>query len=466
MSSDLFTSPLYTHFVSNYAQPTGPDLLARTEPFFEWQDARRHAGLWPYSRSLDTPARAAGAVRSETGVGAVGLNFLSQDYLGLSTHPMVIETAHRAIREHGLHSSGSGMLSGNSSATLALESAVGEALETPHVALFPTGWAAGFGTINALVKPDDHVVMDTLAHACLQTGANAATRNVVRFRHLDNEALRRHLRKIRSRDTTNGILVISEGLFSMDSDVPPIEEMQAICHEYSATLLLDVAHDFGALGPRGTGSIGAQGMLGKVDLVMGVFSKTFSANGGFLATRSPAVRQFIRVFGSPHIFSTGMSPLGAAVARESLRIVRSPEGDTLRASLMAATTTLRGELNRRGIETIGDPSAVVPVAVGDAPVARLAARAIFERGVFVNMVEYPAVPISGSRFRMQVMASHTPGQAYAAASVVADAIHEARDLVEGPRPLAVPVASLLREPVQAIEEPVRAPEDATLVSAF
>jgi glycine C-acetyltransferase len=450
MSSDSFTSPLYTHFVSNYANPVGPDLLARTEPFFEWQDARRNAGLWPYSRSLDNSPRPACTVRSETGAGGLGLNFVSQDYLSLSTHPRVMEAAQRALHEHGLHSAGSGMLSGNSNATLALEEALADALQMPHVALFSTGWGAGFGTITALVKPDDYVVMDTLAHACLQSGAAAATHNVVRFRHLDNEAVRRHLRKIRSRDTQNGILVVTEGLFSMDADVPRIEELQSICHEWGATLLVDIAHDFGAMGPGGTGSIGAQGMLGKVDLVIGAFSKTFASNGGFLATRSPAVRQFVRVFGSPHIFSAGLSPLSAAVVTESLRVVRSAEGDELRERLLDAIGTLRTELNRRGIGTLGGPSPVVPVAVGDAPVARLAARTIFERGVFVNLVEYPAVPIRGSRFRMQVMAGHTPGQARAAASVVADAIHEARDVVEGPRPLAIPVPAL---PEPARSEP-------------
>lgn len=428
---ELFESPLYTHFVSHYAQPTGPDLLGRTEAFYEWQDARRNAGLWPYSRSLDAAPRPACGVHSESGAGATGLNFLSQDYLSLSTHPDVVEAAHRTLRDHGLHSAGSGMLGGNSSLSLVLENALAETLETPHVALFSTGWGAGFGTITALVRPDDYVVMDTLAHACLQTGAAAATRNVVRFRHRDNEAVRRHLKKIRARDTQNAILVVTEGLFSMDSDVPAIEELQAICHAWGATLLVDVAHDFGAMGPRGTGSVGAQGMLGKVDLVMGAFSKTFASNGGFLATRSAAVRQFVRVFGGPHIFSNALSPVSAAVVTEALRIVRSAEGDRLRATLFENISTLRGELDRRGVEALGDPSPVVPVVVGDAPVARVAAKMIFDRGVFVNLVEYPAVPIRGSRFRMQVMAGHSLEQARAAAAVVAGAIHEAREIVDG-----------------------------------
>ena len=426
-----FETSLFTHFVSNYAQPSGRDLLARTEPFFDWQDARRREGLWPYSRSLEAAPRAACAVRSETGTGATGLNFLSQDYLSLSTHPEVLQAAHRALRDHGLHSAGSAMLGGNTAPSLVLENALAEALETPHVALFSTGWGAGFGTITALVGPDDHVVLDTLSHACLQTGAAAATKNVVRFRHRDNEAVRRHLRKIRSRDAEHAILVVTEGLFSMDSDVPAIEELQEICREWGATLLVDQAHDLGAMGPRGTGSVGAQEMLGKVDLVMGAFSKTFASNGGFLATRSPAVRQFVRVFGGPHIFSNAMSPVSAAVVREALRIVRSEEGDRLRASLSGSIGALRGELERRGIEALGEPSPVVPVVVGDAPIARVAAKLIFERGVFVNLVEYPAVPIRGSRFRMQVMAGHSEEQARAAAAVVAGAIHEARAIVHG-----------------------------------
>jgi glycine C-acetyltransferase len=428
---DLFTSSLYTNFLSQYAQPTGPDLLSRTETFFEWQEARRQQGLWPYSRSLDAAPRPSCGLHSETGAGISGLNFLSQDYLSLSTHPHVLEAAHRTLRDHGLHSAGSAMLGGNSSLSLVLEQAVGEALDAPHVALFSTGWGAGFGTITALVRPDDYVVMDTLAHACLQSGAAAATKNVIRFRHRDNEAVRRHLRKIRSRDAQNSILVVTEGLFSMDSDVPAIDELQAICREWGATLLVDVAHDFGAMGPGGTGSIGAQEMLGRVDLVVGAFSKTFASNGGFMATRSPAVRQFVRVFGGPHIFSNALSPVSAAVVTEALRIVRSEEGYRLRAALSENIATLRAELHRRGVEALGVPSPVVPVVVGDAPVARVAAKMIFERGVFVNLVEYPAVPVRGSRFRMQVMAGHSLEQARAAAAVVAGAIHEARHLVDG-----------------------------------
>jgi len=428
---DLFGSELFTHHVGTYAQPAGPDLLGRTEAFFAWQDARRERGLWPYSRSLDYGPGAECVVRSESGVAVAGLNFASQDYLGLSSHPAVAEAAHRAIREFGPHSAGSGMFVGNTTPSLRLEEALGEALEAPHVALFSTGWGAGFGTITALVRPGDHVVLDSLSHACLQTGAAAATRNVHRFRHLDNEGVRERLREIRASDAGCGILVVTEGLFSMDSDVPRIEELQAICREWGATLLVDVAHDLGALGPRGTGSIGAQEMLGKVDLVLGAFSKTFASNGGFLATRSPAVRQYVRVFGGPHIFSNALSPVQAEVVREALDIVRSDEGDVLRERLLDNVHVLRDALAGRGIHCLGMPSAVVPVPIGDTPTARVAGRLLSERHVFANLVEYPAVPVKGSRFRMQVMATHTEAQVLEAAAVVADVIAEARGIAAG-----------------------------------
>lgn len=430
----LLDTDLFAHHIGTYANPTGPDLLARVEPFFEWQERRRQTGTWPYSRALDGAPTAAGGFRSESGARYRGLNFASQDYLSLSTHPAVVEAAHRAIAEHGLHSAGSAMLGGNTVPSLALEEALGEHLHAPHVALFSTGWGAGFGAIAGLVRPADHVVMDELAHACLQQGAMAATRHVSRFRHLDTERLRDRLREIRAGDARNGILVVSEGLFSMDSDVPALAEIQAACREWGATLLVDVAHDLGQLGPRGTGTIGAQGLLGTVDLVVGAFSKTLGTNGGFLATGSEAVRQFVKMFGGPHIFSNALSPVQAAVAGAALKVVRSAEGDALRGRLRGNVDALRGALEAEGLRCYGEPSAVVPVAVGDNAVARVAGKLLLERGVAANLVEYPAVPRSSARFRMQVMAGHSIAQARAAATVVAEAVADARDMLRAPEP--------------------------------
>ena len=393
-------------------------------------DARRSEDVWPYSRSLDAAPGPVCAIRNEAGVLAHGINYASQDYLSLASHPAIAEAAIQAIRDFGPHSAGSAMLLGNTKASLLLEQSLAEMVQMEHVMLFPTGWGAGYGTITGLVRKSDHIVMDQLAHACLQSGAYAATRNVRRFPHLDNEAVRAKLRNIRQVDNENGILVVTEGLFSMDADYPDLIELQAICHEFGATLLVDVAHDFGAMGPGGSGTIGAQGMLGKVDLVMGAFSKTFASNGGFLASNSGAVKQFVKMYGGPHIFSNALSPVQATIVRTAIEIIRSGEGHALRDRLKLAISALRSALSARGLECIGTNSPIVPVLVGQEKIARIAAAIAFQQEVFFNQVEFPAVPIGGARFRMQVMAAHTESHAQEAARVVAESIAMARQIAD------------------------------------
>jgi glycine C-acetyltransferase/8-amino-7-oxononanoate synthase len=415
--------------VAHFARLSGSNLLTRTESFLRWQDMRRAAEVWPYSRGITGLAGACAGVRAENGRTTEGANFASTDYLALTSHPAIHEAAIAAIRTYGTHSPSSPMLQGNTDLSLELEAELGALVGMEHVVLFSTGWAAGFGSISGLVRPNDHIVMDNLAHACLQQGAQAATANVHRHEHLNVDAVRELLHGIRMNDARNGILVISEGLFSMDSDYPDLARLQAVCREYEATLLVDVAHDLGAMGPGGTGQIGQQNLLGQIDLVMGAFSKTFATNGGFLATNSRAVKHYVKTFGGPHIFSTAMSPVQAAAALEAVRIVRSAEGDQLRADLALAVDILREQLALCGIACMGEPTAIVPVAIGSEKVARLASAALFDRHVFANLVEFPAVAVGAARFRMQVMATHTREQLRQGARAVHEAIHQANCLL-------------------------------------
>lgn len=181
-----------------------------------------------------------------------------------------------------------------------------------HVVLFPCGWGAAFGAVTALVRADDHIAMDRLARASLQTGAAAAAGKICLIEHLSYAALRAALQDIRSTDSSNGILVITEGLFPMDSDTSDLRAMQAIAREFRATLMVDIAHDFGSHGPDGTGTIGREEMLGAIDIVMGSFSKTFASNGGVVATRYAGAHAFIEAFGGTDAFSNAMSPVQIA----------------------------------------------------------------------------------------------------------------------------------------------------------
>jgi glycine C-acetyltransferase len=422
------TNPL-RYSIANFARPYGDDLLGRTEAYYNWQQSRHRAGLFPYSHALDRAPAPRTRITHADGRTFDGVNFASQDYLSLTSHPAIHEAVRETLREFGPHSAGAAVLNGNTRLSLELERAIGEMLQTEHVLLFPTGWGAGYGAIVGLVREDDHIVMDELAHACLQSGARAATKNIIHFKHLDNDAVAATLADIRSRDITNGIMVITEGLFSMDSDSPDLPRLQEICRQYKATLLVDVAHDLGAVGEGGTGHIGRQGMIGKIDLVMGSFSKTFASNGGFLATHSPAVRQFVKCYGGPHTFSNALSPLQAGVVLTAIRIVRSPEGGRLRADLLAAVNSLRDEFLAHGITCMGSPSPIVPVPVGSEAAARIAAALLFEEKVFANLVEFPAVRVGTARIRVQVMSSHTEEHVSEAVPVIVRCIQRAKDLV-------------------------------------
>ena len=405
----------------DFRVPQGRDLLARIEGFYAWQDCRRTSGLWPFSRSTETGVSAECAARDDSGRNFVGVNFASQDYLSLSSHDAVKRIAAETLHRYGVHSAGSAALVGNTSHSVKLERRIADFLQMPEAIVYPTGWAAGYGIIRGLVRSSDHIVMDMLSHTCLQEGANASTRNIYQFRHNDLTHCEHWLKTIRAKDAENGIMVVTESLFSMDSDTPNLEAMQALCHSYGATLVVDVAHDLGALGPGGRGHIGAQGMLGKIDVIMGSFSKTFASNGGFVACRNRALKEYLRFYSPSCTFSNALSPVQAATILKAFDIVESAEGDRLRAGLMRNVLELRARVQERGMEVYGDPSAIVCVKMGSEALARLVSRRLPSLGLIANLVEYPAVPKGAARFRMQVMALHTSENIAAAVARLAEA---------------------------------------------
>jgi len=252
---------------------------------------------------------------------------------------------------------------------------------------------------------------------------------VHRARHLSTDAFVRQLRRIRTTDTENAILVVTEGIFSMDGDSPDLQALQDACLDYEATLLVDVAHDLGAVGPGGTGTLGLQGLVGKVDLVIGSFSKVFASNGGFAATSSASIREYLRPYAASHTFSNALSPPQCATVLTELEIVRSSEGDVLRQGLRGVAQVLREALAAAGVRCLGKPGPLVPAFLGPEGAGRITAALCFDHGVFANLVEYPAVSVGASRFSMQLMATHTRAQAQSAAEVVGWAYHFAKQLL-------------------------------------
>lgn len=386
------------------------NLLDRQTPLTEWLDTRYKKHVDPFSKSTEGPILAECKAQDRLGRSYEGVNMASQDYLSLASHPAVKEAAKQAIEAYGVHSAGSPALMGNTTASVKLEKRIADFVQMDDCTVFATGWAAGYGIIKTLVSPKDHIVIDYLSHASLQEGARNATKNVHLFAHLSLSSLERKLKKVRTDNPDVGILIVTESLFSMDSDTPDIKAHQELANQYNATLVVDVAHDLGCMGPTGRGILEMQEMLGKVDVVMGSFSKTFASNGGFVASNHHALKLGLRYGCGPLCFSNAISPVQASVVLEALDIIESDEGKKLREKLMRNILHLRATLTKREYTLIGEPSAIVPVVLGDTRISRLITRRTLELGGLVNLVEYPAVAKNGSRHRLQVMANHTEEQ--------------------------------------------------------
>lgn len=425
------------------------DLLERWEqPGIWWQERVEHK-IDPYQKYSTTRVSNFIEGAHRDGTPFRGHNFASQDYLSLASHPDLMKAAIKAIETYGLHSAGSAALMGNTALSVALEKRLASFLGYEDVIVFPIGWAAGYGAVKTLVKPHDHVVIDILAHACLQEAAHDATDNVHVHSHLNTRAVESRLARIRRDDENCGILVITETLFSMDSDIPDIPALQEICDRHNATLLVDCAHDLGSLGATGRGILEDFDMVGKVDILVGAFSKSFASMGGFVAVNNKGFRFGLRGQCGPSTFTNAMSPIQAATVLAALDLVEGEEGKQRRERLMHNSLRLRAGLEEAGFEVLGKPSAVVPMLIGEILLARLMTRYAVDFGGIVNLVEHPAVAKNACRWRLQVMADHTDEQIDAMIEIAEKAREMAEMHIEwlsandnsGVAPVAVPPAA-------------------------
>jgi len=425
----------------------GEDLLRRFDAPHDWCEERLARGYDPYQKSLDGSVSTRVRARLRDGTSLSGVNLASQDYLSLANCSRVRAAAVAAIQSEGVHSAGSAALMGLTASANSLERELAAFTGYQDCTLFPIAWAAGYGVITALVRPHDHVVIDVLAHACLQEGARSATPNVHKFSHLNLSAVERCVRRIRKESPHAGILVVTETLFSMDSDSPQLAQLQALCRRHNATLLVDCAHDLGAWGQSGRGVLEEQGLVGGVDLLMGSFSKVFGSTGGFVCSNSKSLKWGLRYRCGPSTFTNAMSPIQAAVARASLQVIQSEEGVARRARLARNVMHLRSRLSELGYRVLGRPSAVVPVIVGDVAYGRILTKHTLRRGGIVNLVEYPAVSAKTSRLRLQVMADHTSVDIEEFVSILcaaaADARHEYNSFAPPPPLEGVPPESMI-----------------------
>jgi 8-amino-7-oxononanoate synthase len=341
------------------------------------------------------------------------VNFSSNDYLGLASHPEIASAMAEAAQRWGTGSTASRLICGTSTEHAALEEELAAAKGTEAALVFSTGVAAATGTIPALVGRGDVVILDKLAHACLIDGVHASGAKMRVFPHNDLAKLESHLRWARETHPTGRHLIVTESVFSMDGDLAPLREIVELKDRHGAILFLDEAH---AVGVRGRGAQGLAGELGladRIEIQMGTLGKALGVSGGYIAGSRPLI-DFLINRARSFIFSTAPSPAIAAASRASLRIVQSPEGDALRTRLQE---NLR--LFADAIKAKLPPSAIMPLILGGEERAMSEGARLQEAGFFVPAIRYPTVPRKTARLRITFSAAHAPGQIGALAEALA-----------------------------------------------
>jgi 8-amino-7-oxononanoate synthase len=420
--------------------PTRIDVFAKAREHerSEILRAAREQDLVPYFRLIESPAMP--VVEME---GAERVMLGSNNYLGLTADERVQKGAMDALTRYGTGLTGSRLLNGTTPLHLDLEREIADWMGAEDAIVFTTGHQANIGTLGTILGPGDTVVADSGDHASILDGCILSRAKLRPFRHNRLDLLAKQLKKAEA--DGGGILVVVDGVFSMEGDLAPLNEIADLCAAHGARLMVDEAHGAGVLGARGAGASELLGVEDRVDLRMGTFSKSLASCGGFVAGPADVI-EFLRIQSRAFLFTASAVPAALGAALAALRVVRSDEGPGLLAAVLDNARYLRDGLEEHGFRVVrpqqlpdgGDVvTPIVPVEVGDDWQAALLWRALYDAGVFVNTALHPAVPPGGALLRTSVMATHdraTLDRALTAFSIVKDDFEAEHGPLPGPLP--------------------------------
>ena len=379
---------------------------ARTHERKEQLEAAKEADLLPYFRLIESQA---GPVVEMEGRQTIMLG--SNNYLGLTGDPRVKAAARDALEHYGTALTGSRFMNGTIPLHVELEREIADWMGTEDALVFTTGYQANLGTIGTILGPGDTVICDSGDHASILDGCRLSGAKLRPFRHNQMDKLERMLE--RGVNDGGGVLVVVDGVFSMEGDLCPVPDVLELTERYGVRLMVDEAHAVGVLGATGAGSCELYGVADRVDLRMGTFSKSLASCGGFIAGPADVV-EFLKIASRPFMFTAAAVPAAVGAALEAVRICRA-EGGPLFEKLLANASYLRRGFADLGLRVV-DPgrlpdgseatTPVVPVVVGEDWQAVLLWKALFDAGVYTNVALHPAVPPGGALLRTSLMATH------------------------------------------------------------
>ncbi len=354
------------------------------------------AGLYNRIRTLGSPQGAWLTVD-----GKRVLNFCSNNYLGLANHPRMLEAARAAMERFGLGPAAVRTIAGTMELHLELERRMAAFKGVESTISLQSGFTANLATIPALVGKEDAIFSDELNHASIIDGSRLSGAQIIRYAHCDPLDLKRLLEEQRSK--FHRALVITDGVFSMDGDVAPLDQIYDVVKQFDAVLMVDDAHGEGVLGKGGRGIVDHYGLHGKVDVEVGTLSKAFGVVGGVVAG-NPLVVEWLRQRGRPFLFSSAMTVPDTAACIAALDILE--ESTALVDKLWENTRVFKAEMKLMGFDTGKSVTPITPVMLGEASLAQQFSRELFENGVFGMALGFPTVPKGKARIRVMISASH------------------------------------------------------------
>ncbi|WP_119065237.1 glycine C-acetyltransferase [Aggregatilinea lenta] len=357
----------------------------------------KEKGLFNTIRSLSSPQGAWLTVD-----GKRVLNFSSNNYLGLANHPRLIDAAKQAMDVYGLGPGAVRSIAGTMDIHLKLEERLAEFKRVESTITFQSGFTANLATIPALVSKDDLIFSDELNHASIIDGCRLSRAEIIRYAHGDVADLRRQIEA--AKDRPGRRLIITDGVFSMDGDIAPLPAICAVAEEYSILLMVDDAHGEGVLGEGGRGIVDHFKLHGRVDVEIGTLSKAFGAVGGVVAGRR-VVTDWLRQRGRPFLFSSAMTVPDAAACLAAVDLLE--ESTELVDRLWSNADYFKQQMNALGFDTGHTETPIVPVMLGEAPLAQQFSKRLFEEGVFAMAIGFPTVPMGKARIRVMNSATHT-----------------------------------------------------------
>jgi glycine C-acetyltransferase len=389
----------------------------------------RRAGTFKEERHIDSPQAAhiqAGPLGAPAGE---VLNFCANNYLGLADHPELVGAAKRALEERGFGMASVRFICGTQDAHLALERRVSEFLGTEDTILFSSCFDANGGVFEAILGPEDAVVSDALNHASIIDGIRLCKAARFRYANRDMGELEARLCEAGSMNEGVGarrILVVTDGVFSMDGYLAPLREICDLAERYGAMVMVDDSHAVGFMGATGAGTPEHAGVSERVDIYTGTFGKALGgASGGYVSGRAEIVAM-LRQKARPYLFSNSVAPMIVAATMRALDLVA--ESGELRERLFGNAALFRRRMAEEGFELLPGEHAIVPVMFGDAVLAGRIAEQMLAHGVYVTAFSYPVVPKGKARIRVQLSAAHTPQDIETAVTAFA----AARDAVGSP----------------------------------